>query len=159
MKLTNFSLLIIMAFLIGCSSSSNQNKSAPSQCGDFLAIFNHKPNDLAFQYCEVKHNRQAKPAVATYKVTGAQAAAVEKYLIENFDMPSLYFVCCIWEPVDKIKKAGYGKYEGEYIDPKTNIMYYITMGSDETLVNKRQNWSEIPFFWVNVYTYTAPEEI
>ncbi|UYZ83275.1 DUF4952 domain-containing protein [Entomomonas sp. E2T0] len=157
MKLTNYSLLIIMVFLIGCSSSSNQNKSVSSQCDDFLAIFNHKPNNLVFQYCEVKHDKQAKPAVATYKVTGEQAAVIEQYLIKNFDMPSLYFVCCIWEPIDKIRKAGYSKNEGEYKDPKTNITYYITMGSDETLVTKRQNWSEIPFFWVDVYTYT--EEI
>lgn len=154
MKLFSYSLLFFI--MLGLQAYAAKQSIEP-QCGDFLASFTSKPKALQFQSCDIAYNKQAKPMIARYHVTGKQAAEVEKFLIKNFAMPSLYFVCCIWESVDKLKKQGYSINESEFLDPKTDIRYYITMISDETLVNKRQNWPEIPYFYVNVYTYT--EEI
>ncbi|MFD1260143.1 DUF4952 domain-containing protein [Entomomonas asaccharolytica] len=80
MKLVSYSLLIIMALLVDCSHSSSHTKLPQSPCGDFLAMFNHKPKALVFQSCEVKYDRQAKPAIASYKVSGEQAAVIEQFL-------------------------------------------------------------------------------
>lgn len=145
-----FILLTVMSFVSQAAETVS--------CGDLLSQFNKKPAIVEYQSCEILTDLQGKPMIATYKVTGDKAATVEGYLVKVFDMPALKFICCGWEPVENLPDKSI-KLNGHYSDPKTGIFYSIAMGSGETLVSDRQNWSEIPYFYIKVKTFTDPDEI
>lgn len=59
---------------------------------------------------------------AKYEVKGSHSWEIENYLIENYDMGNLKFLCCGWEPQDGKK----GKIEHKELK-KLNKDYHLTI--------------------------------
>ncbi len=147
--------VLLTASLLLLSTACSQQPTWPT-CSDFLESWNKKPNTLTFTGCKRIENAQADRLVATYEVIGAQAEIVESALKEDFDMPALRFLCCGWEttyvPTDAERAAGTElSTQGRYIDGN-GFDFYIDMGSTETLVQERENWSDIDKFYVRIET-------
>jgi hypothetical protein len=128
------------------SDASEQKRREAKQCGDFLAELGRSHSLLKFTKCEPATYLQLKVLRATYRVTGANASHVEKYLVNSARMAKLRFLCCGWE-VAPTKELNAPKY-GQYL--KGLDRFEVSMMSDETVVNKRSRWKEIPFFVVEV---------
>lgn len=117
-----------------------------AHCADFLAAQQqHKPPALEWVGCAEGHDHQLRALVATYRVPGAQAAAVERYLVRHTGMAPLRFVCCGWEPRSRRGQPGQGRLPSPAQQPMR-----VDMHSGETLVTRRGDWSRIPWFEVSV---------
>jgi len=109
-----------------------------------LQRFNNKPQNLEFiKY--VNENGQIVCS-AFYRVSGKYASIVEEYLIKNCNMGELVFLCCGWEPKD----GRYGTFKNNELLSDVNVYrhYRVTMYSDKTLINDRDRWVEIEYFYV-----------
>lgn len=126
--------------LILASGSSCPEIKTQRQCGDFLAEFSKKPKHIIFLDCQETNDAQIKVLKASYKVSGKDAAETEAYLQRYFQMPKLSFVCCGWET---------GRDQGKYKNDQ-GFDYQIYMFSEETLINDRNDWGKIPFFYISV---------
>ncbi|KRD46452.1 hypothetical protein ASE52_17490 [Acidovorax sp. Root275] len=114
-----------------------------TRCADFLAAQRHKPPGLEWVGCTEGRDHQLRALIATYRVPGVQAAAVERYLVRRTGMAPLRFVCCGWEP--RSGQQGPGRLPGPAGQPMR-----VDMHSGETLVTCRSDWSQIPWFEVRV---------
>jgi Domian of unknown function (DUF4952) len=114
-------------------------KSAESGQQQTLRI----PVGLKFSGCSDGNSAQVRTLDYNYVVAGGEAKAAEKFLIDNFGMAPLRFVCCGWEPrpID-----GASARLGTYRNDK-GYHYEISMGSGETL---EKDWNKIPQFMVRV---------
>lgn len=148
----------LLALSIGLSlftyslvSQANQEVQLKAQitCKDFLLEFGDKPQELEFLECERTKYFQLDSLVARYRVSGKDAATVESFLQQKFKMSKLKFLCCGWEPVFVMENGDYSSGDGSYMD-KYGYRYTIDMHSEETLVNERQDWGNIPVFHVKV---------
>lgn len=114
--------------------------AAPS-CGDFLEALKLKPAQLEYIECQPGHLAQVRALIASYRVTGAQAPAVERYFSRRTGMARLRFLCCGWEPaahrLGRVSKPSERDYE-------------IAMTSEETGIARRAQWAQIPWFYVTV---------
>ncbi len=98
--------LILLAFLgsfwsIDSNDFSLETKSgnqitSPIECGDLLSRYAKKPNQLSFLNCAAGEGQVV--LAAQYSVSGKDSKAVERFLIKNYGMGKLKFVCCGWEP-------------------------------------------------------------
>jgi hypothetical protein len=113
-------------------------------CGDFLAAQRHKPPGLEWTGCTEGRLHQLRALVATYRVPGTQAAAVEHYLARHAGMARLHFVCCGWEPRSRRGREGSGRLPGPA------EAFIVEMGAGDTLVTRRSGWARIPWFEVRV---------
>ena len=120
-------------------------------CGDFLAAQQRKPPGLEWVGCTEGHDHQLRALIATYRVPGTQAAAVERYLVRHTGMAPLRFVCCGWEPRVRHGQPGQGQLPG-----RAGIAMRVDMHSGETLITRRSGWPQIPWFEVRV---TLPLEL
>jgi hypothetical protein len=109
-------------------------------CEDFLAA-HKKPDQLEYVGCKQQPDLQGRPLQATYRVTGANAAAVERYLGKTFKVKKLRHTCCLWESVNN-----------SYRDRQSRL-FTISMETEETTVASRAKWRDIPYFHVTVNLY------
>jgi hypothetical protein len=65
-------------------------------CGDLLKKYAQKPKQLEFVKCERVENSQTIVR-ATYRVSGDKSKEVEDFLVKNYGMGKLKWVCCGWE--------------------------------------------------------------
>jgi len=114
--------------------------AAPS-CGDFLQELKLKPAQLEHIECQPGHVAQVRALIASYRVTGAQAATVERYLNHRTGMARLRFLCCGWEPA--AHRLG-------RVSKRPERDYEIAMTSEETGIARRAQWAQIPWFYVTV---------
>ena len=124
---------------------------AATPCGDFLAAQQRKPPELEWVGCTEGHDHQLRALIATYRVPGAQADAVERYLVRHTGMAPLRFVCCGWEPRIRRGQPGQGRLPGP-----AGLASRVDMHSGETLITRRSGWAQIPWFEVRV---TVPLEL
>ena len=119
-------------------------------CEDFLEKWDKKPTELHFTDCERVEHVQMDRFVASYVVNGAEAEDVETYLKEDFQMTSLRFICCGWDSlnIDDLTEPSAGVYRDRFGNE-----FYIKMYSAETLIQSRDQWDNIPEFYVRVTTY------
>ena len=123
---------------------------AEPDCGDYLAAFNKKPDNLEFIGCEDFARGGQQHSEAKYRVSGTHAAAVEDYLVKVFNMRKLRFYCCGWEP-EGGRTGGYSR-----MINKVDYIYAISMYSADTYapgLEKKKNWQKIHFFHVRVTLY------
>lgn len=113
-------------------------------CGDLLLAIARKPPGLVFERCRYLPDRQGKPLVATYRVGGARAAAVERALGRLVGLKRLRYLCCRWEAPDAQVRV-------------RRQWYKVAMATGETVVHARAAWGAIGRFEVTVETCT--EEI
>ncbi|WKB81795.1 DUF4952 domain-containing protein [Cellulophaga lytica] len=83
-------------------------------CKDILSTYAKKPNDLEFIKCERLENSQTI-IKATYRISGNKSKEIEDFLIENYGMGKLKWVCCGWETSGKY--GGFEHSEFKKIDP------------------------------------------
>jgi hypothetical protein len=127
-------------------AEAEDNGKTEQSCGDFLNELGKSPERLIFLDCQKTTEAQLDVLKATYKVSGEDAADIESYLQQSFQMPHLKFVCCGWEP-----GPGRGSYKpGAATNNSSGFEYQITMWSEETLIDDRSDWNKIPFFYVAV---------
>jgi hypothetical protein len=129
--------------------ADEQKRREAKPCTDFLAEIGRSHPRLEYVKCESSNDAQLRVLRSTYRVAGVNAAEIEKHLIKTSRMGSLGFACCGWEVVPKGKQPSprYGEYR------KGSDRFRVSMTSNETVVNKRSRWSEIPFFEVDVTFY------
>ncbi|HLO84488.1 MAG TPA: DUF4952 domain-containing protein [Nostocaceae cyanobacterium] len=139
--------------LIAHSLVSNANQEvelkAKISCKDFLLEMGSKPKELEFLECKNTESFGLDALEASYRVSGKDAAKIEGFLQQKFKMSKLKFLCCGWEPVFVTENGANSSGKAYYTD-KFGHRYEITMHSGETLVNERQDWQKIPFFYVKV---------
>jgi hypothetical protein len=117
---------------------------AEPDCADFLQSAGRKPAHAEFVDCQPGQVGQVRTLVATYRVSGTRAAAVESYLHRHTKMARLKRTCCTWEP-DARRRPRYGS-----LPSRTEFPYEISMGTEENLVSRRADWKQIPWFYVSV---------
>ena len=88
--------------------------------------------------------------VADYRVEGRYAETIERYFVEAAKMPALGFYCCGWDSIRVVGRDGWLR------DGVTS--YEISMGSGETLLNRREDWPRIPWFSGRVTRYLEEPE-
>jgi hypothetical protein len=147
-----FSLPVIATKFPSSPKDKSTVLSIPKNCGDLMATLVEKPTAIEFLECGATDNASGhKALVARYRVTGTDAALVEKFLQQKFKMTKLKFVCCGWEPMISSSQgnlSGDGRYEDQQ-----GFYYKIVMYSQETLINEQQFWDKIPFFNIEVTKY------
>jgi hypothetical protein len=114
-------------------------------CDDLLLGLGHKPPRLDFLGCRVDTVYGLKALVADYRVEGLYAETIEHYFVKVANMPALGFYCCGWDSIRA------GSRDGWLQDGVTS--YEISMGSGETLLNRREDWPRIPWFSVRATRY------
>ncbi|BEP94415.1 hypothetical protein GmRootA79_27990 [Acidovorax sp. A79] len=140
--------LFLLLLLLLAPAAFGQTAS----CADFLAAQRRKPPGLEWTGCAEGHLHQLRALTATYRVPGAQAAAVERYLARHTGMARLHFVCCGWEPRSRHRgREGAGSLPGPQ-----GLAYRVSMHSGETLVTRRGGWGAIPWFEVSVVLPLEP---
>jgi Domian of unknown function (DUF4952) len=127
-------------------AAQEQQRREAMPCGDFLAKLKRSHPKLRFDRCEKDQEAQLRVLRSIYRVPGAQAAAVEKYLMRSSGMAALRFVCCGWENALP-RNPNLGRH-GIY--KRSNDRYEVSMSSGEILINKRSRWAAIPYFEVHV---------
>ncbi len=130
------------------AGSSQVRFGTELDCKDLMVELVDKPPEFQFLECKEEKQAPSDVLVARYRVPGKDAATVENFLQQKFNMSKLRFLCCGWEPVF-VKKNNYLSGHGTYRD-KRGYYYKIIMFSEETLLNQRQDWKNIPFFYVTV---------
>ena len=127
-----------------------QRQDPPQACSDFLADWELKPDTLRFETCKTVRRLPGRGIVATYRLRGADAAAMETFLRDRFGMAPLRFECCGWVP--RRERNG-DRYPGAGTFTHNGAQFDITLQSMETVVTERAQWSTIPTFHVRVETY------
>lgn len=130
---------LIRGLLFVMLSVSAVCAKAEPHCEDFLAKLSDKPEFVELLECTQDIDLQGKPFVARYRVKGTDALKAEQYMNQAFGLPKLQYICCGWDSTPYF-----------YRDNKTHLGYMLGMGSEETPVNKRDRWSEIKTFQINV---------
>ena len=146
-----FRMVLTRAFIGGSVLISIGCDLINSACEDFLAKLGNKPEELEFAGCKKYHKLSLEVLEARYEVTGKDAGTVENFLQQKFHMSQLQFLCCGWEPLGRIentKSPGYGSFRDS-----RGYKYEVTMFSQETLINHRQDWQNIPLFYVDITLY------
>lgn len=128
----------VLASVIAIAACANR---ADGSCGDLLAAIDKKPANLEFVECKERSDLQGAPQRASYHVTGAHAADVESYLAKELTVKALHRTCCVWEST-----------ENSFRD-KDGRLFVIAMSTEETTIDRREEWSKIPSFTVTVSRY------
>jgi Domian of unknown function (DUF4952) len=134
---------IILLFTLVWQLPAIDQANTPPLCENFLAKWGKQTPQLRLTGCKYQPNIQSDRIVALYTLKGTEAKFVEGFLMTNFQMAPLKFVCCGWEP---ISLPGSDRRYGTYRD-RAGYYYEIVMGSGETL---ERNWHRIPKFYVSV---------
>ena len=92
-----FFLLPLLLFFSNCSFSPNL------ECGDLLEKYATKPNNVEFIACKTGTGQTILEA--DYKILGKDSEEIERFLISEFGIGELKFVCCGWESLNG--KNGY----------------------------------------------------
>jgi hypothetical protein len=134
------SVLAGLALIASIAIAACANRTGGS-CGDLLAAIDKKPTNLEYVDCKERSDLQGAPQQASYRVTGAHAADVESYLAKELSLKALHRTCCVWEST-----------ENSFRD-KNGRLFVIAMATEETKVDRREDWSTIPAFTVTVSLY------
>jgi hypothetical protein len=110
-------------------------------CGDLLGDVGKRPPALEFETCRERPDLQGSPLEASYHVGGAEAAAVETYLVRELNVKGLQRTCCTWETTENSYRTADGQ------------LFVISMATEETTVDARSRWPEIPDFYVTVQQF------
>ncbi|MGB8697891.1 MAG: DUF4952 domain-containing protein [Thermosynechococcaceae cyanobacterium] len=150
--LGGLTLLLLAATLPACTLDLDTSPI----CKDFFRLWGETPKALQFKDCQKVEGSQSDQLVATYVVSGRDAAQVERFLVQGFKMAPLRFLCCGWENFYARDQKPARSKEGFYKD-KRGRQFYISMGSGEAFLNgqwfnERRDWPRIPQFTVRVTT-------
>ncbi|RZK90421.1 MAG: DUF4952 domain-containing protein [Hymenobacter sp.] len=108
-------------------------KAGPRVWGDLLQKYAAKPAGVTLVGCRAGQPGGQTVAIATYQVSGANAAGAEQFFRAHYGMGSLVFVCCGWEPAAG-KSGQLASATLRKINP--NYALLITMYSDAQTMEK-----------------------
>ncbi len=117
-------------------------------CGDLLEKYASKPTNLEFVKCEQGEGQTV--VLAEYRVSGMESKGVEDFLVQEYGMGQLKWVCCGWENQGK-----YGNFTHEAIlSSNENYGVIISMfgsgemedGGGKTYLEFDRN--KVPYFYV-----------
>jgi hypothetical protein len=128
----------VLALFIAIAACANRTDGS---CGDLLAAIDKKPANLEYVECKARADLQGAPQQASYRVTGAHAAEVESYLAKELSVTALHRTCCVWESTENSFRSKEGR------------LFVIAMATEETKIDRREEWSKIPSFTVTVNLY------
>jgi hypothetical protein len=128
----------VLALVIAIAACANR---ADGSCGDVLAELEKKPDTLEFVSCKERSDLQGAPQQASYRVAGVKAADVEGFLTKELALKALQRTCCLWESTENAFRDKAGR------------PLVITMATEETTIDKREDWGKIPYFYVTVSRY------
>lgn len=121
-------------------------------CGDLLKEYATRPDYLEFVGCEEGEGQLV--VRAEYRVMGRDAQSVERYLVENYEMGPLKWICCGWENQGKN-----GSFTHEAIT-KVNPFYRVSismfasgeMEDEKGDISLEFDRNQIPYFtvWVSI---------
>ncbi len=114
-------------------------------CVDLIKEFSNLPPEFEFQGCKPSNESQLRVLRAKYQIKGKDSVKIENYLIENYNMTPLKFVCCGWESITNSEGRRYGTYS----DRRGNN-YQITMYSGEVQIPEQLKQENVPYFYVEV---------
>lgn len=114
-------------------------------CADLIKEFKDLPQELKFQGCEPGNYHQIRVLRAKYQVTGKDSLAIEKFLIDNYGMSPLKFVCCGWESTSNSQGRRYGAYTD-----RRGYDYELQMYSGEVLIPEQLRRQDVPYFYVEI---------
>lgn len=143
-----FRSINLLLFLICFLFVYNGNQIANNQNDDILSLLIETPDQLEFVACR-KVSEQIV-LEAKYRVSGPNASLIEDLLHKRYGMSLLKYACCGWESyadgqieiTDKFNDKFEALYEYNDIS--------ISMNSEETLIQERSQWNEVPYFYVYV---------
>jgi hypothetical protein len=115
--------------------------SAQLPCDDFLAALHKKPNYLEFLGCKERTDLQGQPLQASYRVAGSHAADVESSLAKELGIKRLRRTCCVWESINNSYRSAQAR------------LFVVSISTEETPIDSRDRWAEIPYFNVEVKQY------
>lgn len=141
-------IIILMALLLNIGISKSLTEKNELHCDDFFFVNDIVVPILQFERCEIEQ-KQGVPMTAIYSVNGNDAKLIEAFLQDSVDLKPLNHTCCYWQS---------GQDQGFFSDANGRH-YYVEMVSEETLLTQRNQWHEIPKFYVMVTTYSKEEEI
>ena len=130
-------IALLNSILFGCTEQE-------LTCVDLIKEFSIFPSEFKFQGCETSNESQLRVLRATYQIKGQDSIKVENYLIENYRMTPLKFVCCGWESVTLD-----GRRYGTYRD-RRGYNYHIKMYSGEVQIPEQLKREDIPYFYAEV---------
>ncbi len=114
-------------------------------CADLIKEFSDLPQELKFQGCKPGNYHQIRALRAKYQVSGKDSLAIENFLITNYGMSPLKFVCCGWESVSNSQ----GRRHGTYTDHR-GYYYELQMYSGEVLIPEQLRRKDVPYFYVEI---------
>jgi hypothetical protein len=133
----------LVAGMVGCASSTATptvgQASSGDVCADAARILAPHPAELTA--CSGRAGSQVV-GEARFRLAGRDAGSLEAHLRRAYGMPPLRFTCCGWEAPG----------HGVVATHRDGSVTTITMHSDETLVDDRDRWREIPQFSVVAQT-------
>lgn len=135
-----FTFVSIGITLLGCAAAPAR-AAADAQCGDLLDSLHKKPAHVEYLGCKERPDLQGQPFEAKYRVKGSDAAEAEAYLLKAFRIKKLARTCCVWESVNN-----------SYHDARKRP-FTITMSTEETTVDKREQWGKVDYFYIVVDLY------
>jgi hypothetical protein len=125
---------LLSAPIISPNSVFAEDKS----CGDLLNALHKRPAYIQFVDCTERTDLQDSPLEARYRVEGRHAAEAERYLVKEFKIQKMSRTCCVWESNKNFYREAQKR------------GFWISMGTDETLVDKRAEWPKIESFDITV---------
>ena len=134
------------------TSSIDGSQAAQLSCSQVIQEFDRFPKSLELIECKPAKSSQLKTLKARYRVEGDRATAVEKFLHREYGLPALRFICCGWSGMTGSENGQPTHGRAVYEDANANY-YEIRMMSAETLITDRQQWSDIPWFYVTVTAF------
>ena len=139
-------IFVVLPLILAWQICTIKLADTPPLCDNFLDKWGKNPPNLKFVGCGYEKNPQSDRSIAKYTIKGIDAAKIELFLRENFQMAPLKFVCCVWQPTASI---GSDQRYGTYRD-RSGYYYQVIMSSGETL---ERDWHQIPEFHIYVVKF------
>lgn len=117
-------------------------------CADLRTEFPDLPQELKFQGCEPSQESQLRALRSTYQINGKDSLTVENFLIANYGMAPLRFVCCGWESISDAQGRRYGTYKDQ-----RGYYYDLRMYSGEVLIPEQLQREDVPYFYVDIVVF------
>ena len=136
----NYLIFITALFLISKFSFA-------SDCKSFQENLNIRDESMEYVSCKINYGDQGVPIELRYRFKGIDGLKVEYYLVEKFSI----------EPIER--KPGHPFWNSYNINIPGEPNLKILIGSEENIYMRRDDWSNIDYFYAIFFEYTRPEDI
>ena len=118
-----------------------------SDCKSFQESLNIQNEAMEYVSCKINNEDQGAPIELMYRFTGMNALDVEHYLIDKFNI----------NPIER--ESGHPFWNSYNINIPDEPNLKILVGSEENIYMRRDDWSNIDYFYAIFFENTRPEDI